>query len=158
MPVLTSKQNEMFVTECSAGIKSMAPPINLEDGKNHRDSIDQNAIDQMRAIAGLCNAEEFDAATVNAPLSERKINGDATDQAVLRFSEGLGSVAELRLLWRKTFEMAFNSKNKFMIRTFSLAETRGLETTLPLQEASMFDTEDMLVYISLPNDHLLTRT
>lgn len=55
------------------------------------------------------------------PIHERKINGDATDQAVLRLSESLGSVAQLRQDWKKIFEIAFNSKNKFMIRIMAPA-------------------------------------
>lgn len=76
----------------------------------------ENTIDQLRMLAGLCNSGEFDAATMHLPIPERKINGDATDQALLRLSESLGSVAELRREYKKTFEIAFNSKNKFMVR------------------------------------------
>jgi sodium/potassium-transporting ATPase subunit alpha len=43
-------------------------------------------------------------------FSERKIAGDATDQAALRFSESLGPVRDLQQPWRRTFEPAFNSK------------------------------------------------
>lgn len=81
----------------------------------------EDVIDQVRILCGLCNSGEFDAATMHLPISERKINGDATDQAVLRLSESLGSVAELRYDWRKVFEIAFNSKNKFMIRLMTPA-------------------------------------
>lgn len=76
----------------------------------------EDVMDQVRILGGLCNSGEFDAATMHLPISERKINGDATDRAVLRLSESLGSVAELRRDWKKVFEIAFNSKNKFMVR------------------------------------------
>lgn len=76
----------------------------------------------MRMLAGLCNSGEFDAATMHLPIAERKINGDATDQALLRLSESLGSVAELRRDYKKVFEIAFNSKNKFMVRLMSPAK------------------------------------
>jgi sodium/potassium-transporting ATPase subunit alpha len=76
----------------------------------------QDVIDQIRVVGGLCNSGEFDASTMHLPPHERKINGDATDQAILRLSESLGSVAELRQNWKKHFEIAFNSKNKFMVR------------------------------------------
>lgn len=81
-----------------------------------------NAIEQLRTVADLCNAGEFDAASIHLPLDERKINGDATDQAVLRFSELLRSVAELQRMWRKRFDLTFKSKNKFMIQVFSSVE------------------------------------
>jgi sodium/potassium-transporting ATPase subunit alpha len=76
----------------------------------------EDVMDQIRIVGGLCNSGEFDASTMHLPVHQRKINGDATDQAVLRLSESLGSVAELRQNWKKHFEIAFNSKNKFMIR------------------------------------------
>ena len=132
----------MYASDCSAGTKKMTPQGAREEVIRGESS--SNAIDQLRAVAGLCNAGEFDAASMHAPLDERKINGDATDQAVLRFSEILGSVAELRRMWRKRFELAFNSKNKFMIRVFSLLEPEGLQVALPANDASHFDrNEDM---------------
>jgi sodium/potassium-transporting ATPase subunit alpha len=101
-----------------------------------------NAVSQLRSIAGLCNSGDFDAATMKLPLHERKINGDATDQAILRFSESLGPVSELRQMWRKTFELAFNSKNKYMLRTLELVQEKGLELALPSMEASSFRPQD----------------
>ena len=43
-------------------------------------------LDQLRILSGLCNCGEFDAATLHLPLHERRLVGDATDQAVLRLS------------------------------------------------------------------------
>jgi magnesium-transporting ATPase (P-type) len=97
-----------------------------------------SSISQLRAVAALCNAGEFDASTISAPLKERIIQGDATDQAILRFAEGLGPVSEMRGLWRKRFDLAFNSKNKFMIRVFSLSAAEGLAQTVDGNEASSF--------------------
>lgn len=98
---------------------------------------------QLRAMAGLCNASEFDAATVSLPIHERTVFGDATDQAILKFSESLGSVADLRQLWKKTYELAFNSKNKFMIRTFTSPMPQGLDMALSPSEGSQFVSNDM---------------
>lgn len=129
----------MYASKCSVGTKKMTP-------QGARDAMirlqgSSNPIGQLRAAAGLCNAGEFDAASIHLPLDERKINGDATDQAVLRFSELLDSVAELRRMWRKRFDLAFNSKNKFMIRVFSLVEPEGLQVALPARDASQFDPD-----------------
>lgn len=100
------------------------------------------SIDQLRAVAGLCNAGEFDVASEHLPLNERKINGDATDQAILRFSESIGSVSDLRRMWMKNFELAFNSDNKFMIKVLALAEQEGLNVALPAQEAQEFNKDN----------------
>ncbi|KAF2647322.1 calcium ATPase [Lophiostoma macrostomum CBS 122681] len=97
-----------------------------------------DVLEEVRLLSGLCNAAEFDAATMHLPVAERKINGDATDQAVLRMSESLGgSVAKLRGEWEKVFEIGFNSKNKFMVRLMSPTShvTFGHETTLMIKGA-----------------------
>ena len=81
--------------------------------------------------------------TSHQPLLKRKINGDATDKAILRFSESLGEVAHLKTFWKKEFEIAFNSKNKFMIRTYSLLDSDGLKFTMSLSEECNFNSDDM---------------
>jgi sodium/potassium-transporting ATPase subunit alpha len=136
----------MYVTECSVGTEPMNP-TSARDEMMHRrrETKGNNGIEQLRLIAGLCNSGEFDAATDSLPLHERKINGDATDQAILRFSESLGPVTELRQSWRKNFELAFNSKHKFMIRTLSLAEDSGLNYAFSNGEAATFTQDDMYV-------------
>ncbi|KAF7889465.1 uncharacterized protein EAF01_010958 [Botrytis porri] len=151
----TLTKNKMFVTECCIGTYSMTP----QSAKDEMTSSGRNntAISQMRLIAGLCNSGEFDAGTMHLPLSDRKINGDATDQAVLRFSESLGPVSELRNMWRKTFELAFNSKNKFMVRTLALTEPEGRSYALPSEEATSFASDDTLLTIKGAPDILITR-
>ena len=98
-----------------------------------------SVISQLRAMTALCNAAEFDAADMNTPTERRRVHGDATDQAILRFSERLGSVREVRQGWKKTFELAFNSKNKFMVRTFEAAGKAAVEITLPEGEHQAFE-------------------
>lgn len=101
-----------------------------------------NAVDQLRVLAGLCNSGEFDAASVHLPLHQRKINGDATDTAILRFSESLGETSYLHHLWKREFELAFNSKNKFMIRTYSLVEAEALESAVSQSEQIVYGSDD----------------
>lgn len=121
---LDFKQNKMVVTDCYVGLEKMTVD-NVRDTLIAERNIDGNfagnAIDQLRTIGGLCNAAVFDAQTKKLPLSERRIHGDATDTAILRFSESLGPISELKGCWHTKFDLAFNSKNKFMIRVLSLA-------------------------------------
>ena len=136
-------KNKMYVTETSIGTHNMTPgEARDEMMKQRNEGTGINAVSQLRTIAGLCNSGEFDASTEHLPLHERKINGDATDQAILRLSESFGPVTELRKLWKKTFELAFNSKNKYMIRTLALVEPEGLEMALPITEAATFRPDD----------------
>ncbi len=136
----------MYVTDCSIGMHNMDPQSARDEmvTHGHLDSggRSSNAIEQLRVIAGLCNSGDFDAATTDLPLHERKINGDATDQAILRLSESLGPVAELRRMWKNSFELAFNSKNKYMIRTLELVEKEGLDLALSSEEATSFNPQD----------------
>lgn len=133
----------MYVTECAIGTQNMTVESARDEMIGSRGRGGGNAVEQLRAVAGLCNSSDFDAATIKLPLHERKINGDATDQAILRFSESFGPVSQLRQYWRKDFELAFNSKNKFMIRTLSMVEKNGLVLALPAGEASNFQPDDV---------------
>jgi sodium/potassium-transporting ATPase subunit alpha len=137
----------MYVTECSIGMHNMDPTSARDEmvqyGKAQTEGKrPSSSVAQLRAIAGLCNSGEFDASTNDLPLHERKINGDATDQAILRFSESLGPVTELRQMWKKSFELAFNSKNKYMIRTLELVQPEGLDLALSTAEAASFHPKD----------------
>jgi len=144
----------MFATECSIAALKMTP-VEARDMMVKDETT--NAVSQLRACAGLCNAGEFDAATIDLPLDQRKISGDATDQAVLRLSESLGPVRDLQLLWKKTFELAFNSKNKFMIRTLALTDTAGLPLVLAPSEAKEWKSDNLLLMIKGAPDIIIER-
>lgn len=132
----------MYVTEVAIGAFDMSVEGSRDEMIRQKNADRQNSVSQLRTIAGLCNSGNFDAATYQLPLHDRKIHGDATDQAILRFSESLGPVTEVRESWVKSFELAFNSKNKYMIRTFTLADRAGLDLALSLTEANEFRQND----------------
>jgi sodium/potassium-transporting ATPase subunit alpha len=76
---------------------------------------ERESLEQLHVVAGLCNGAQFDAATLTLPIAERRINGDATDTAILRFAEELGEVNDLTGNWKREFDLPFNSKNKYMV-------------------------------------------
>ena len=115
----TLTKNHMVVTDIYAAGREYTPDEAQKSIASTPSDTPHGVIDHIRILGGLCNSGEFDAATMNLPIAERRINGDATDQAILRLSETLGSVTELRRDWKKVFEIAFNSKNKFMVRLMS---------------------------------------
>jgi sodium/potassium-transporting ATPase subunit alpha len=131
----------MAVSDCAVGGLNMT--IENARGKFGQSKSATHPIIQLRALAALCNASEFDAATKDAPLADRRIFGDATDQAVLRFAEFVdpSSVDYLRACWNKIYDLAFNSKNKFMIRCFSCVRTEAVPTTL--SKETSFNSDDM---------------
>lgn len=136
----------MVVTDCYIGLEKLTADVardTLIAERNTDGNFAGNAIDQLRTIAGLCNSAEFDASTRALPLAERKIHGDATDSAILRFSESLGLISDLKRCWQKKFELAFNSKNKYMIRVFGLTHPDGLQDAVPMDTGSVFEPGDL---------------
>lgn len=107
------------------------------------------AIQQIRALAAICNAGEFDTASASLQLHDRRIFGDATDQAILRFSQGLGSVSEVRQDWQTCFDLAFDSKNKFMIKALTALSLESPKKWLSTAETTSFNMENMYVNINL---------
>jgi sodium/potassium-transporting ATPase subunit alpha len=83
------------------------------------------AITQLAEVSAICNAGEFDAATNHLPVDQRKVMGDATDSAILRFAESLVPVTSTREKWKRIYKVAFNSKNKFMIQVIGLSDTEA---------------------------------
>ncbi|OAX37830.1 calcium ATPase [Rhizopogon vinicolor AM-OR11-026] len=90
-----------------------------------------SAFKALHQIAKLCNGATFDAATSHLPVQDRVIKGDPTDTALLRFSEALsipeldidGSALHWQQGYRKQFEIAFNSHNKWMLSVVSEINT-----------------------------------
>jgi sodium/potassium-transporting ATPase subunit alpha len=161
----------MIVTDCAAGSERLTADAARDAliGERHTKSRENmssasysrsgssRAIEQLHVVAGLCNAGEFDAATQHLPLSERKIHGDATDQAILRFAASLGHIADLRRSWTTKFNLAFNSKNKFMIRVLGLAQNSGLDAAVPADTAAIWEPGDLLLTIKGAPEVLLGR-
>jgi sodium/potassium-transporting ATPase subunit alpha len=113
----------MRVTDCLVGKESMsvgeAVQLNSQSQSSDKTVPEDSAVGKLALLAGLCNEADFDPTTTHLPLSERKINGNATDQAVLRFAESVSPIAGMKQRWRTDFRLAFNSKNKFMINVAS---------------------------------------
>lgn len=127
----------MFVTDWAIGNKVYGAS-SMKDKDCGKVDDKRSAIQQLRAISGLCNAAEFDAASSHQPLAERRIFGDATDQAILRFSERFGSVTAIRQEWKSVFELGFDSKRKFMIKAATSANASNIGTGISSLESANF--------------------
>lgn len=103
-------------TSVHVALKHGASPDAIMSARIPKKDSSADVLNQLRIVSALCNAGEFDASTLQMPIKDRKINGDATDQALLLMSESLGNVAQVRREWRKVAEVGFNSRNKFMVR------------------------------------------
>ncbi|KAJ5088869.1 hypothetical protein N7456_012485 [Penicillium angulare] len=149
----TLTKNRMDVTDLS--VSTVKAPFN--DRMDTTAPIGPSALQQLRAMGALCNAAEFDQGTATTPLRDRRVFGDATDQAVLRFSESLGSVDAVRKSWKVFFDLAFDSKNKFMIKAFTPADSQSPRSWLTETEAGGFGTGDILFTIKGAPDILIDR-
>lgn len=105
----TLTRNQMSVTDCLVGKQKYSAKEAFGLYENSK------VVRELANVSAVCNAAEFDASTLREPLEGRKINGDATDSAILRFAEALTPVSSLRAYWRSIFQVTFNSKNKFAI-------------------------------------------
>ncbi|KAG8424056.1 hypothetical protein J3458_000891 [Metarhizium acridum] len=158
----TLTQGKMAVTDCSIGTNNLSME-QLHDALNSGNAKEKpnvfQTFGQLAALGALCNGAEMDAAQADVPVAKRHVFGDATDTAVLKFSESVaqGNVAYFRSCWQKVFELAFNSKNKFMIRCFTLAQPEALGRTLTAQDASQFQNNDLLLTIKGAPDVLVER-
>jgi sodium/potassium-transporting ATPase subunit alpha len=96
---------QIFVPESSLSLKNLS------------------SLPQLALIARLCNGPKFERDRDGLSVFERKIKGDPTDTAVLRFAEESlhkclsmhESTDVLPLLsesFKKIFEIPFNSRNK----------------------------------------------
>ncbi|RDA84279.1 hypothetical protein CP532_3350 [Ophiocordyceps camponoti-leonardi (nom. inval.)] len=156
----TLTQGKMSLSDCSIGSKNVSvEALNNKNLKSSQDSKSLSPFIQLGALAALCNAAEMDASQSEAPIEQRNIFGDATDTAILRFSESLAenNVGYYRACWQKVFELAFNSKNKFMIRSFSVARREALASTLGDESTESFVDGDLLLTIKGAPDILLGR-
>lgn len=159
----TLTQGRMSLTDCSIGVVNTTVRTLQDDVASKRTAGAQNmalgAFGQIGALAALCNGTEMDAAQADVLIEERHIFGDATDTAVLRFSESFsdGNVAYFRACWHRVFKLTFNSKNKYMIRCFSITRREALKNTLHAAAAKKFGDQDLLLTIKGAPDVLVER-
>ncbi|KAF9093058.1 hypothetical protein BGX23_003676 [Mortierella sp. AD031] len=76
------------------------------------------ALRQLQLATLLCNNAKFDTDSMNLPISERKIHGDATDSALLRFGSQVADSSILGPCFERTQEIPFNSRNKWMMAVY----------------------------------------
>lgn len=152
----TLTKNQMTVTDVLIGLtEKTTDQVRREHDNNHQSKA---ALDQLRVLAAINNAGEFDPTTMQLSVMQRKVMADATDAAVLRFSESIVAIAVSRSLWRTRFDLAFNSKNKFALRVHAVNDVQATRTTLSESEKFDFDRiTDLLMTIKGAPDVLLPR-
>jgi sodium/potassium-transporting ATPase subunit alpha len=70
----------------------------------------------LSRVAMLCNRAEFKVDQEDVPILKRVCNGDASESAILKFTEmTIGNIMDYRRKNKKACEVPFNSTNKFQL-------------------------------------------
>ncbi|KAJ5938182.1 hypothetical protein N7454_004524 [Penicillium verhagenii] len=106
----TLTQNRMFVK--SLGMVDLE--YNTDDLVSGMES--SEGLKNLLRASVLCNDATFDPETMNLPVWDRIVNGNATDAAVLRLADSVGAAAPSNLdPYERIHQIPFNSKNKWML-------------------------------------------
>jgi sodium/potassium-transporting ATPase subunit alpha len=91
---------------------------------------DDKAFKEFVNICALCNRAIFDPSTLNLPVLQRKVIGDASDTGILLFAERFVNVQQLRDQHRELCLIPFNSKNKWMLNILASKKSGNNTATL----------------------------
>ncbi|KIY71864.1 calcium ATPase [Cylindrobasidium torrendii FP15055 ss-10] len=148
----TLTQNKMSVVAVALGAGDRIFTMHEASEESRQD---RQAIGTLAAVAGMCNDAVFQASsTPNETLTTRKINGDATDSGLLRFSESICPVEELMSTWTETAKLPFNSSNKFAVKLFQPALEKF---SAPVLSNDNFSACDSLLLVKGAPDVLIPR-
>jgi sodium/potassium-transporting ATPase subunit alpha len=103
-------------------------------------------LQELHRAAILCNDAMFDPTTLQLPINEREVQGNATDGAVLRFAEDAKPGRATQDACPRVFSIPFNSKNKWML---SLHDE--------LEQSQKSDEQEYLVQVKGAPDVLLPK-
>ncbi|KAI1840401.1 hypothetical protein JX266_013409 [Neoarthrinium moseri] len=107
----TLTQNVMSVASV-AFADDVSSPKDVQEALKKQDEAAAH-MSRLHAAASLCNDATFDVTTQHLLPSERKVQGNATDAALLRFTALVENHAKNDM--QKVFQIPFNSKNKWML-------------------------------------------
>jgi sodium/potassium-transporting ATPase subunit alpha len=141
----TLTQNKMFVTTVGFGDTECTPDECRDTMTSGSSNPIASAYRQLHMASYFCNNASFDADSMALPVPERKVNGDATDSAILRFAAGLGPCAEA---CDRVYEIPFNSKNKWMLSMYKAG---------PMLHSVFGSSSDAVVFVKGAPDILMPK-
>ncbi|CEP09916.1 hypothetical protein [Parasitella parasitica] len=158
----TLTQNKMFVT--SVGFADTeCTPAECADALLTADAPATSwtqACKQLHLASYLCNNATFcplTAATMEQQsVRERPVNGDATDSAILRFAAELGDAEKDLSQFKRTFEIPFNSKNKWMLTMYQAVDSSSTSSAME-SVYGRSDNNESLVFVKGAPDILLPK-
>lgn len=143
----TLTQNKMFVR--SVGLVDKEYNVD-ELIEGHLKSISlPSPVEALLHGSVLCNDAFFDPTTLNQPVNDRIVNGNATDAAVLRFVETINPDHKTQNSeYERVHQIPFNSKNKWMMTLHKIPESQRVVNA---------SRESYLVYVKGAPDVLLPK-
>ncbi|KAJ3357312.1 hypothetical protein GGF32_001106 [Allomyces javanicus] len=142
----TLTTNQMTVVDVALGIGEPIPLGTINDpafvGK------------PLVAGAHLCNGAEFDEADMELPVVNRRIRGDATDSALLRFAATQCDMPSQVAAVTRVVHVPFNSKVKRMLTVLTTKADAGTEVLSLLAGRSVVHGDQVLLAKGAP-DYLL---
>lgn len=89
---------------------------NYEEQSNKGTILSNTGFQALSTISRLCSRAKFLADQENIPIAQKKVNGDASEAAILRcMEEFYGNVEDYKTNHKKVFEIPFNSTNKYQV-------------------------------------------
>ncbi|KAL6302232.1 sodium-potassium ATPase [Sparassis latifolia] len=153
----TLTQNKMHVTHVAV-LDDLFDPASYAPVIRDSPSATAANLAQISAVGAICNAAAFGGST-SSPLEkerERPVVGDATDVAILRFSDAVAAADITRARWTEVFKINFNSKTKFMLKLSKLAPSAP-NNVAPIAPWDSFTSADYLLTIKGAPEILLPR-
>jgi len=119
----TLTENKMVVTTVCFVDKRM--PADEASTTISKSESHASPLDDLHRAAVLCNDANFDALSIDLPVMDRNIQGNATDGATLKFAEAARERLAISDAYPRVFQIPFNSKNKWMITLHSFSKDSG---------------------------------
>ncbi|THY98894.1 putative Na/K ATPase alpha 1 subunit [Aureobasidium pullulans] len=109
----TLTENKMVVTT----VGFVDEQLTVAEAFSKMEAGQNTVLTELHRAAALCNDATFDPLTMDKPILEREVQGNATDGAVLKFAEvaHADSTRSLPDAHPRKYQIPFNSKNKWML-------------------------------------------
>lgn len=115
------KGNPRFIQDSSSTKFGRNDSLDFDQLKNKL--VARTAMESLLHSCALNSRTTFDKDQDDVPVLEKKALGDASEQALLKFyssREDMPNLADIRAMYPKVFEIAFNSKNKWQLSVHSI--------------------------------------
>ncbi|CAL8075214.1 unnamed protein product [Orchesella dallaii] len=112
----TLTQNKMTVSHLWFANKIVSAMIGSKDFEK-----DESGFISLARVATLCSRAKILPDQDDIPIAERKVNGDASESAIIRYmAQMIGSIEDYQEKRKKIFEIPFNSVNKWQLSIHDL--------------------------------------